>query len=75
MKANPGGEIDPKDAVGRDRLVETIWDSLEQLSIIIVAERRIGKTTVAKYMRANRRGDHRTGSLLPGYHDQPASTD
>ena len=52
MKANPGGEIDPKDVVGRDQIVSDLWAYLDQQSVVVVAERRIGKTTIAKCMRA-----------------------
>lgn len=50
MKANPGGQIDTKAVVGRDQLVGTIWETLAQQSVVITAERRIGKTTVIKVM-------------------------
>lgn len=52
MKSNPGGQIDVKTAIGRDQLILTLWESIEQQSLIITAERRIGKTTVIKKMRA-----------------------
>lgn len=55
MKANPGGQIDLKDIVGRDQLIEQIWDTLEQQSIRMNAERRIGKTTIIKKLRAEPR--------------------
>lgn len=51
MKANPGGQIDTKTAIGRDALICNLWDTVEQQSLIITAERRIGKTTVIKKMR------------------------
>jgi hypothetical protein len=38
--------VDAGDAVGRDQLVELLWDTIEKQSVIIAAERRIGKTTV-----------------------------
>jgi len=50
MKANPGGQLDIKDVIGRDKLIENIWDTLEQQSVVLVAERRIGKTTVMQVM-------------------------
>lgn len=52
MKSNPGGQIDVKAAIGRDQLIQTLWESIEQQSLIITSERRIGKTTVIKKMRA-----------------------
>lgn len=52
MKANPGGQIDPKSAIGRTALIQSLWDIIELQSIVITAERRIGKTTVMKKMAA-----------------------
>lgn len=52
MKANPGGQIDLKAVIGRDKLIRTLWDTVQQQSLIITAERRIGKTTVIKKMEA-----------------------
>ena len=52
MKANPGGQIDLKSVIGRDRLIQTIWEIVQQQSMVITAERRIGKTTVMKKMAA-----------------------
>jgi len=50
MKANPGGQIDTKSVVGRSRLIHSLWETIEQQSLVITAERRIGKTTVIKKM-------------------------
>lgn len=52
MKANPGGQIDLSSVVGRDRLIRTLWETIERQSIVMTAERRIGKTTVIKKMKA-----------------------
>ena len=51
MKANPGGQIDFKAVIGRERLIQVLWETVEQQSLVITAERRIGKTTVIKKMR------------------------
>jgi hypothetical protein len=50
MKANPGGQIDIKAVVGRDQLIQIVWETVEQQSLVITAERRIGKTSVIKKM-------------------------
>lgn len=50
MKANPGGQIDLNAVIGREALIKTLWETVEQQSLIITAERRIGKTTVIKKM-------------------------
>ncbi len=57
MRANPGGEIAPSEVVGRDRLIQRIRQALEQQSVILVAERRMGKTCVNKKMAAERPED------------------
>lgn len=50
MKANPGGQIATNSVIGRDKLIHTLWDTIESQSLVITAERRIGKTTVMKKM-------------------------
>ena len=52
MKANPGGNLDPGMVYGRDGLISQIWERLEQQSIVINAERRIGKTQILRKMLA-----------------------
>ena len=52
MKANPGGQIDPGEIVGRDGLIQTLWETLERQSVLLTAERRIGKTCVIQKMQA-----------------------
>jgi hypothetical protein len=64
MKANPGGIVAPIDVVGRDKLIAKIWTRLEQQSLILSAERRMGKTTIIRKMEAES-GDSR----LPIYRD------
>ncbi len=51
MRANPGGEISPDDTIGRDQLIERLWNTLSRQSVILVSERRMGKTTIVKKMR------------------------
>ena len=50
MRANPGGEIDPADVLGRGPLIQGIWRVLERQSLELTAERRIGKSSVIKKM-------------------------
>lgn len=50
MKANPGGQIDSADIVGRDAVIAQLWERLAQQSIVLTAERRMGKTTIVKQM-------------------------
>jgi AAA+ ATPase superfamily predicted ATPase len=50
MKANPGGQIDSADIIGRDAVITELWERLAQQSIVLTAERRMGKTTILKQM-------------------------
>ncbi len=45
-------QVDPKNVIGRDGLIELIWKKLEKGSIKFTAERRVGKTTVMTKMTA-----------------------
>ena len=48
IKPNPGGLIDPKHVIGRDIFIEDLWQTLEQQSVILLAERRIGKSSILR---------------------------
>ncbi len=50
MKANPGGVLDSRNVYGRDRLIESLWQRLDQQCVLMNAERRIGKTSVLRKM-------------------------
>jgi hypothetical protein len=52
MKANPGGQLLVSEILGRERLIEDLWEALDRQSILITAERRIGKTSVIRKMCA-----------------------
>jgi hypothetical protein len=52
MKANPGGQIGPKNVIGRDHLITQIWERLEQQCVVIDSVRRIGKSSVVQKMVA-----------------------
>ena len=46
MVINPGGRLAIEDIIGRDALVADIREALEVQSVVLTAERRIGKTHV-----------------------------
>lgn len=52
MRTNPGGGLAPEEVVGRDALIADLWDKLERHSIMMTAERRMGKTSVLRKMLA-----------------------
>ncbi len=52
MKINPGGTLALEDIVGRDLLVRDICSRLDLQSVILVAERRMGKTHVLAKLSA-----------------------
>lgn len=45
---------------GRDKIIKSIWAELEERSIIFVAERRVGKTTVLQELKK----EHKEGLIL-----------
>lgn len=52
MRTNPGGQLAPNEVVGRDREIESLWSHLDRQSVVITAERRMGKTSLVKKMIA-----------------------
>lgn len=52
QRANPGGQLSIDQILGRDELIHTIWGILETQSVMMTAERRIGKTSVIRKMEA-----------------------
>lgn len=59
MKANPGGQLKPPQIVGRDRLAERLWRVLDRQSLVLSAERRVGKTSLMKKMISMASSSHR----------------
>ncbi|WP_414587283.1 hypothetical protein [Scytonema sp. PCC 10023] len=64
LRANPGGQISPDEVIGRDKLIQQFWEILERQSLMLNAERRMGKTCIIKKMQAEAPEDK-----LPIYHD------
>jgi hypothetical protein len=52
MKVNPGGLLAPEDVVGRDPLIDRLWQGLESHGWNMTAERRMGKTSILRKMQA-----------------------
>ena len=64
FKANPGGQIAPDEVIGREELIDSLWERLRQQSLIFSGERRIGKSSILKKMTAEPPED-----MLPIYRD------
>ena len=64
MQINPGGRLDVKDVIGRDREIERYWEVLGRQGLVLSAERRIGKTHILRKMREECRPGY-----LPIYRD------
>ncbi len=64
MRANPGGQLDPAEVVGRDGLIRRLWRVLERQSLVLTAERRMGKTSIVKKMNVEAGPE-----LLTVFHD------
>lgn len=52
MRANAGEILAPEAVIGRNELIRSFWEILEQQSLVISAERRMGKTSILKKMEA-----------------------
>jgi hypothetical protein len=55
LRVNTGGNLSPSEVIGRDPLIERLWDTLRRQSIQLTAERRMGKTAIVKKMQAEAR--------------------
>lgn len=55
IRLNPGGALAPDQVVGRDSAVEQLWHVLDRQSVMLTAERRMGKTSLLKKLRAEGR--------------------
>jgi uncharacterized protein len=51
MRPNPGGILAPNEIIGRESVVAYFQSTLEQQSVLLVAERRTGKTHVLEKFR------------------------
>jgi hypothetical protein len=52
MRANPGGQLDVNDIVGRGEFIDSLWRAIERNSVLLAADRRVGKTSVLRKMCA-----------------------
>jgi AAA+ ATPase superfamily predicted ATPase len=50
MKANPGGTVTGKAIIGRSAELAEIWSKLSKRSVLLSAERRVGKTSILRKM-------------------------
>jgi hypothetical protein len=53
MKANPGGHVTGEAILGRETEIGIIWKTLERQSVVLTAERRVGKTCVLRKMKGH----------------------
>ncbi len=67
MRPILGGHVPPNRVVGRDRFIDEMWSRLENDSISLVSERRIGKTSVVfKMYKEPRPGWHPIFLVIEG---------
>ena len=50
MRPIIGGYVPPGRVIGRDNFIKKMWNTLENQSMVLVSERRIGKTSVIRKM-------------------------
>jgi hypothetical protein len=60
MKANPGGTLTGNAIIGREAELKGLWSKLQRRSVVLSAERRVGKTSLLRKM-----SDHPPGGWIP----------
>ena len=55
MKPNPGGTLKGEAIVDREREIDSTWKALRNQSVVIISERRVGKTSILRKMEENPR--------------------
>ena len=50
LRSLPGGVPEPEELIGRDHLIDVIWNQLAGNNILLVAPRRFGKTGVMRHV-------------------------
>ncbi len=53
MKPNPGGVITGEEIIDRENEMDSIWNALKNQSVVLMSERRVGKTSVLRKMEVN----------------------
>ena len=56
-KANPGGTVSGEAIIGRKSEIDELWGKLDKQSVVLTAERRVGKTCVLRKMTENPRNE------------------
>jgi hypothetical protein len=54
MQVRLSGNPNPNEIVGRDGIIAELWQRIRQGSVVITAERRMGKTSIIQKMNAQR---------------------
>jgi hypothetical protein len=57
MKPNPGGVLKGEAIVDREKEINSIWNALQNQSVVLISERRVGKTCILRKMEENPRDD------------------
>lgn len=50
LTPNPGGSLTSEQVLGRDRLIASYWDILARQSLLLLAPRRVGKSSICTRM-------------------------
>jgi hypothetical protein len=58
LPINRGGQLTPDQVVGRDALLTHIWETLASQSVLLTAERRMGKTSVITKLASQAKAHH-----------------
>lgn len=53
MKPNPGGTLAGEAVLNREKEIDSIWRALQNQSVVVTSERRVGKTSILRKMEEN----------------------
>jgi len=53
MKPNPGGTLAGEAVLNREKEIDSIWKALQNQSVVVTSERRVGKTSILRKMEEN----------------------
>jgi hypothetical protein len=58
VRCNPGGALQPHEVIGREAFAEGLWRAIAVQGVLLTAERRMGKTSLLKKLRAEERAGY-----------------
>ena len=71
LRSLPGGVPEPEELIGRDHLIDVLWNQLAGNNVLLVAPRRFGKTGVMRHVLKRPREGYLPVSIEAGEMSEP----